>query len=290
METADAKRSRDQTREGGRNIHSVLLQVTSGPKGQHVMDLAIGLAGRWGARVIGLSAALPHRPHDTYSGLVLASVAPGEADLVESRLLAARDRFLKIAGDHGVKAEWRSVIHFPAWALCDAATAADIVVVGRGLNTDEEGLYQTVVVGDLLMGVGRPVLLLPEQPKAASLNRLLVAWKGGREGRRMLADALPIMRLAERVSLVHISEPLTDSGTLRQALHYLLERGVVAESFISSCDGGSVADVLMKEAEDRGAEAIIAGAYGHSRLREWCFGGVTRALLTRCSLPCVLSH
>jgi nucleotide-binding universal stress UspA family protein len=116
---------------------------------------------------------------------------------------------------------------------------------------------------------------------------------GVREARRAVTDALPMLHEAKRVHVVEIRAPGNDART-RQRLDdvalYLMRHRVAAETRVLTQDDHDAGRALMRAAQEEGADLIVAGAYGQSRLGEWVFGGATRSLLSAASVCCLLSH
>jgi nucleotide-binding universal stress UspA family protein len=132
--------------------------------------------------------------------------------------------------------------------------------------------------------VPKPVTSLP-------LKRVAIAWKDVREARRAVRDALPLLQKAESVMIVEISEGGDGSlQRLKDVAGYLNRHGIeiVAER-VRPLEIGA-ADALLRLAHDENINLIVAGAYGHSRLGEWVFGGVTRGLLDESQVCCLFSH
>ena len=143
---------------------------------------------------------------------------------------------------------------------------------------------------DLLMQTGRPLLVVPDACDWLDLRSVLIAWKDTPECRRAVADALPILREAKDVVVAEIVEDEADRSAALSGVEDLVAwlfapwRGR-RPRVPSEC--GNAAAQLDRIASEVGAGMVVAGAYGHSRFREWVFGGVTKRLLTpssRCSL------
>jgi nucleotide-binding universal stress UspA family protein len=136
------------------------------------------------------------------------------------------------------------------------------------------------------------VLVVPAALESLCLERMLVCWKDTRESRRAIVDAMPLLKKASRVTIVEIAADEQLPGIrnrLDDVAIWLKRHGVAAmvQATASAVDPGSA---LCRIADEHDIDVIIAGAYGHSRVREWAFGGVTRGMLMntqRCSL---LSH
>jgi nucleotide-binding universal stress UspA family protein len=166
-------------------------------------------------------------------------------------------------------------------------------VVGEAARGALADPFVQVDPSDLVMQVGRPLLVVPESCKWLDLRSVLVAWKDTVEARRAVSDALPLLRKSTEVTVAEIIEEEVDRvaalSRVGDVVRWLSRHGVMArEQVPEQC--GDAATQLERIASNVGAGVVIAGAYGHSRLSEWILGGVTRRLvnpLNRCSL---LSH
>jgi len=186
--------------------------------------------------------------------------------------------------------EWRCTEDFPARFIVQQARAADIIVVGASRADALADPFVQANSSDLLMQTGRPLLVVPDAGDWLDLRSVLVAWKDTPECRRAVADALPILREAKNVIVVEIVEDEANRAAALSAVEdliaWLLRHGVVASQRVPR-EYGNAAEQLDSIASEVGAGLIVAGAYGHSRFREWVFGGVTKRLLApsrRCSL------
>ncbi len=140
---------------------------------------------------------------------------------------------------------------------------------------------------------GAPVLLLPPGVRVETVGRKsLIAWNGAREALRAVHDALPLLKQAREATVFAFS---SRPSALQESAHFLTEHlgrhGVVAEiADWTNAQGLSPVEALLACAEDRGADLIIAGVFGHSRLYEEIFGGVSIELLRQQSAPMLMSH
>jgi nucleotide-binding universal stress UspA family protein len=172
--------------------------------------------------------------------------------------------------------------------------SADLVVVSA-TNPDEITGVERDFVEQVVMAVGRPVIVLPAKGDARlSLKEIVIGWDGGREAARAAFDALPLLRKAEKVRIVRIDPQKDPSlrGSVAGAdlAETLARHGIRAEAQGYPTDGQDEGQALMRCAEDNGAGLIVMGAYGHSRLAEFIFGGATRFVLTRMTRPVLMSH
>jgi nucleotide-binding universal stress UspA family protein len=160
------------------------------------------------------------------------------------------------------------------------ARAADVIVVGARA----EPIVDPCVAADpsdLVMQAGRPVIVVPPTVQWLDMRSVLVAWKDVREARRAVFDALPILAAAKDVTIAEIPEQdseRTDAlSHVEDVARWLRDHGIVANTVVPEAET-DVAKQLDRIAANVGAGAVIAGAYGHSRFREWILGGVTRHL------------
>ena len=190
---------------------------------------------------------------------------------------------------------WRSQLTFGPVCeyVANEARGADLVVAAHDPGDQLFFPSGQAEAGDLLMRLGRPALLAPPTASDLKLRRALVCWSDKREARRALADALPLLQASERVDVVEIVDAkfLAESQRRLDELgHWLGRRGVTATCFAKASNGETEASQLATTSKELDADLIVAGAFGHSRLREWAFGGVTRDLLLQAD-RCVLgSH
>jgi nucleotide-binding universal stress UspA family protein len=181
-------------------------------------------------------------------------------------------------------------LELPYELVSREARAADLVIVGaRHTGGDVQDLVDP---GVILLRAGRPVLVAPDAVAPPQLRRVVVAWKETRECRRAVRDALPFLQRAEEVLILGIDEgqPETAKRHLSDVAGYLRRHGVVVPREVWRQARGPIAAELLHLVSDEGADLIVAGGYGHSRLGEWIFGGVTHELLASSPVCCLLSH
>ena len=198
------------------------------------------------------------------------------------RLSELEAEFRNAIGKRATSVEWRSAQALSGPYLLQQSRAADLLVVGaRSEAIVDIGIAADP--GDLLMQAGRPLIVVPPMVKWLDLRSVLVAWKDVREARRAVFDALPLLAAAKDVTIAAIPEKQGErADVLAQVADvaaWLRGHGIVASTVVPDKVTGAI-DQLDKIAADIDAGAVIAGAYGHSRLREWVLGGVTRHLAT----------
>lgn len=253
-------------------------------------QLAIELAERFGAALIGISGWAP-RPAFMVQGIVVdATLAERDFQAMNARLDEMGKKFRSLAKqiEH---VEWRGTIGFPTELLVRNARAADLIIIGREPAPGD--LYSAPDTGAVLLRAGRPVLMVPDAIGSFTARRVVVAWKDTREARRAVRDALPFMQAAEEVLVVEICEEERTPDAQREiddVTRYLIRHKVIVGAQACLRPKGAVSGELLHFATEERADLLIAGAYGHSRLGEWIFGGVTRDLVAASPICCLLSH
>jgi nucleotide-binding universal stress UspA family protein len=278
---------------------SILVNVeTDSPSSDARTALAASLARRFKARLIGVAAAAVRSipvVDPTGAAMVDAEILQAEQDRLVADLQAAGAAFLARPEISGIDCEWRSVVYMPGEAVAREARAADLLVIGRDEERVGRGAYRSVDPGEVVLGAGRPVLVVPPGARELRARHIVVGWKDAREARRAVADALPFLIEAETVEVVAVAGDDEADAATRQAndvVHFLdRHRGRGgAKAHVTREREAAAAAVLIMAAQQNDADLIVAGGYGHARLTEWVFGGVTRELLRRCPVCCLLSH
>jgi nucleotide-binding universal stress UspA family protein len=250
------------------------------------------VADRFRSKVIGVAAGLPKVPIHA-DGMIATSVLEADFGQLNRAIARCESRFRSAFKDVGDSLEWRSDAANPADFLAVQARATDLLVVGRSENFTTLAPYQPLNIGDVVMSAGRPILVVPPHCAALTPNRILIAWKDTAEARKAVSAALPLLTQATELTIVEIvsSEVERDASGERVAdvAKWLQRHNVSARARVelAASDAGSQLDGIADEAQ---ADIIVAGAYGHARLREWIFGGVTHHLLLQSSTCVLLAH
>ena len=201
------------------------------------------------------------------------------------------ERFRNLAGRTVPTMEWRGSFHFPREVIAAEARAADLVIISS--HTVAEDIYHAFDPGTVLLNAGRPVFVVPDGIASNTGQRVLVAWKDTREARHAVQSALPYLAAAKHITLVEVAENVLERVArerLDDVEKYLDRHGIKVTGKSVLTPKGSISDQLTSVAKSEGADLIVAGAYGHSRLGEWVFGGVTRGLLQNSEVCCLLSE
>jgi nucleotide-binding universal stress UspA family protein len=271
---------------------SILVHVTPTPEGERALKCAAMLADQMDATLIGLGVqALPPPPMGDPSGMVTGDWIVAMRELIEDNLKKAHLSFKAASHNLSKRAIWECGIQLPGPAVARSARAADLIVVTSPAAGNDDG-YAVVRPGELAIETGRPVLVVPRDARPLAAKRIVLAWKDTREARRAMSDALPFFQKAEEVLVLEVCEPGQEAdakirtGDVAEAL---ARHGVNATPRVEAHHPAD-AHQILRQASIFGADLIVLGAYGHSRLGEWVFGGATRDLLDNTDRYLLLSH
>jgi nucleotide-binding universal stress UspA family protein len=275
-------------------IKDLVVNLTGSTPQDFAADCAISIAKMFAAHLAGI-------------GFVYEPVIPGSllggipVDLIEAQrqenakaAKAAVARFEAAAKAAGLSAEVRILdasIAGAADLFGRIARRFDLAVVGQA--RPREGSSEELLIEGALFESGRPIVIVPYvQSKGLKLERALVCWDASRPATRAIADALPFLRRALTVEIVAVSgehgKGVELAGT--NMARHLARHGINAELKRVSAGNADVPSAIRAHAIQSGADFMVMGGYGHSRLREFILGGVTRTFLTSTTIPVLMSH
>jgi nucleotide-binding universal stress UspA family protein len=272
---------------------TILVHVDNGKYCPARLEMAINLARRFDAHLVGLHALTAVR-------LPAYAIAEAGATLIEAQKSVAREQatraealFRKTTVDSGLgSTEWRVSADDAVDAMTLHARYADMVVLGQPRERDGSGV-ESDFAERVILGAGRPVLMVPYAGKFEGVGKnVLVAWNTGREATRALTDSIPLLREAKQVHVVVFNPEGTAHGAVPGADIglYLARHKVPVEVSYHRADDIDVGNQLLSRVADLGIDLIVMGAYGHSRMRELVMGGATRTILESMTAPVLLSH
>ncbi len=271
---------------------TLMVHLDVGHPNSEVLQVAGDLAESFHANVMGIAVCQPMQIYDG-CGYASGDLVDQSCKDIENQIKEVETEFRNALEPRVANLKWQSAVMFTSLSdfIAREARRADLVVTGAVPSawlTPAQG----VNVGDLILQLGRPVLIVPTTAKPLKLGRVVVGWKDTRETRRAISDALPLLKKAAHVSLVEIaaSDDLAAARTrLTEVAGWLKRHDIDAES-LALLSIGDDSTRMNTIAEEQDADLIVAGAYGHSRLRESVLGGVTRELLRHSHLCSLLSH
>lgn len=249
--------------------------------------LAAGLTQRFEAILVGAAAQKVPAPvlvSDIYDA---QRQEDRNREAVRAELEQAREIFAHNA-EGAFDTEWHAAYAGPITHLVALARSADLVIVGQESGLEDAVMPLAVPPGAVLMEAGRPVLVVPPEVDRLRGARIVVAWKDTLEARRAVSSALGFIRHADQVFVAAAGAGSRSEGAEDVAAHLARHGAAVTTHLLQDQDSAS--EEILDFARRQEADLIVAGAYGHSRLREWAFGGVTRDLLHRSPVCCLMSH
>ena len=287
-------------------IATILAVLEGTDTSDSALSAALSLGKRFSARVDVLhveadaGAAVPI-VGEGMSGAAVEQILASLQEQAAARSKAARELFDSRAaqakltvvkpdaaiapGKHEVS--YRHVVGREDEMIVRYGRLVDVIVTAR---PEDGGDAETSVAFDAaLFDSGRPVLLTPSEPVSSIGETVAVAWNRSRESARAISGAMPILRKAQKVIILTGRED-DDGPEPSELAHYLAGHAIEPKNWAFTPGPGSIGDSLLAEAQKAGADLLVMGAYGHSRLRELVLGGATRGVLSRGAIPVLLVH
>ena len=283
----------------------ILAPLTGGQRDAAVLASAFAAAKPFNAHV----AALYVRPDPTealpfygesVSAAVMQEIADASKKASDASIIVARASLVAAAAAAGAAvldapelrdattASFREAVGNFADQVTLAARLSDLVIFGALKEGDRPGLTEAFEA--TLLETGRPVLLSPHAAPVTFCKKIALAWNESVASAHAVTAALPFLKCAESVEILSVTrgkDEIIDSAELKA---YLKLRGISASERVIDAGSRVVGDVLLEEASKGGAGMLVAGGYGHSRLREMFFSGVTRHVVSHADLPLFLVH
>jgi hypothetical protein len=277
--------------------YKTLLTVLTDPaEVKHTLDAAIQVATENGAHLDVLSLGLDRLQIGySYIGAAVALAqasmerATEDASALDSAVKATLANQDILWSSEGAVAQVGSISPL----VSQRARTSDLVLLAHPYGKDKAPEAEAVLEA-VLFDAASPVLLLPEgKLKPRSGRNIVIAWNEGREAMSAVRGAMPWLKAADIVDIVVVDPPVTgpdrsDPGGM--LCQMLVRHGVKAEVTVLARTTTRVSDVLKRHVRDRGADMLVMGAYGHSRLREALVGGATRDMLEEAEIPLLLAH
>jgi nucleotide-binding universal stress UspA family protein len=274
-------------------IRDIVVNLNVGAKASPASDFAISVAAAFNAHLTGIAFLYDPVVPVSSVGLLPAEVIVTQQDY-QAAVRAARERFAAASESAGVTAE-PLTLSASVVGVGDQfgkiARRFDLAVVDQAES--ETNAVQGVIVEAALFDSGRPVICVPFiQKEPLKLDRVMVCWDGGRAAARAIGDAMPFLQRAGRVEVVMVTKERGKQDQIEGSDigAHLARHGLNVEVKHIPIGDIDVAAMLLSLAADAGIDFIVMGGYGHSRLREFVLGGVTRSILQSMTVPVLMSH
>ena len=229
------------------------------------LEIAGQLAERFGAKVIGITAAEFSPPLYFTSGEQAQKLVDQGRAAIKNRVAEVESEFRAAMQNRVTEVEWRCAEDFPSRYIVQQARASDILVVGEAGRATIADPFVQVSPSDLVMQTGRPLLVVPDACNWLDLRSVMIAWKDTAEARRAVADALPLLHKASDITIVEIVEEQADRtaalSRVKDVAAWLSRHGVSASGQVPE-ECGEAGGLLERIASEVGAGVVVAGAYG----------------------------
>lgn len=275
---------------------TIAVHLIDDSRTEALIEAAVTLSTRFGAHLIGVHVAadISHVPAFRDGSTVIDSIKEHQRQSRD----AIQTAFARATAGRGLSSELRLLEsqprRDPASLLLGVARATDLVVVNQ-----PKSIWEVPSPLDdperLALVCGRPVLMIPRAGARRDMNsHALVAWKNTREAARAVFDALPLLQASRRVTVLKLAEHQMEAGDVpvsRIDIAAALERhGVKTDVVVAAAARRDTGAQILASAEDAGADLLVMGAYGHTRMTEYMFGGATRHVARHMTLPTLFSH
>lgn len=263
----------------------------------HLLGTCSSLAVRHGAHVTGVYIIPSVEVYAVYGGIAMADVVDAQRLRYQAMSKDVRKKFEHIMGLNSLSHEWRELDAMSSSIgreFAQQCRFADLGVIAQ-VDSNESCGVEPSFAEYVVMEAGRPVLLVPRGKSFETIgNKVLMGWNGSKEAARACFDALPLLSADSDIDIIWVDpqKQRTQAGNVPGAeLATTLARHdlkITAEPMpTSDTDAGNA---LLTHAGDVGADLLVMGAYGHSRVREFIFGGATEHVLNNMTVPVLMSH
>jgi nucleotide-binding universal stress UspA family protein len=278
-------------------LRDILVYVDGSPRSYVTLGLAAELASRFEAYLIGLHVigfTMPsYHPTTPYEGCPPSPRVTGV--IRDSELLVAREceeRFDDQLGRHGLRGEWHQRQGMVATSVAREARYVDLAIVTQVDVAKPPLGTRRYVPREVLLSSGRPILVVPH---IGTFNRvgdhILIGWNGSRESTRAVNDAIPLLKRAAKVTVLEVEPRRETERTKFGDIAPHLERyGINVTNTKCVRRESGTSNILLEYAAEIGADLLVIGGYGYSRLRALVLGGVSSNMLKRMTIPVWMSH
>jgi nucleotide-binding universal stress UspA family protein len=272
---------------------TILLSLNELARNKSIIPAVAKLAAQNGAEVIGLYVlpGITIYPASTYAAA--PDIFDGNRRHFEKEQAAIHDLFEKGMASEGVSCQFQVIdsdVPLIAPEVIKNSRNAELLVISATRQSDDRGVEYDFVES-VVMASGRPVLVLPiDDTLTLDFSDVLLAWNESRESSRAAFDALPFLQHAKTVHITKIDH--TQRGTMPgvDIAETLARQGVSCDVMALASEGMTHGEALLRAAKEQNSGLVVMGAYGHSRVMEFVFGGATRHVIKHLDRPVLMSH
>ena len=284
---------------------TVLAPISAPEVGSSILRTALHLARAFDAHIDVLHVRPDPRGLVPYTGEGMdGSMIEEIMDVTEreggEREVRSREMFDAFAAENGVRVadepgngagvsmSWMSTVGREDEVVATRGRIYDIVAVGRPIK--EAALPSPITLEAALLDTGRPILVAPPEAGDGFGKSIAIAWEGSPEAARAIADAIPLLEKADRVTVLSARAAQVSPIGADDLRHRLAWHGVDCEIQSFEAAASELGAAFLRQSSMAGADLLIKGAYSQSRLRQLILGGRTRHILAHAEIPVLLSH
>jgi nucleotide-binding universal stress UspA family protein len=293
---------------GRRRMKTILVPTEQSGAMEQALNCALLLAEKFGGRVEGFAlrpAVAEMVAMDPDAGMTMVAVKENDADMVRQaeelfRAFMQRRGIAQQAGDAPPSpSAVGSTVHSVTWAWnADAPSGHDFVgsygrvfdIIVLARPGEQWQSPSMVTLESALFESGRPVLIAPPDGLRSLATNIMIAWNRSTEQARATAFAMPLLKRAERVTILTVEGATVAGPSGEELAHSLAAHGIAAATMTLPAGKANAGEMILRKASELGCDLIVKGAYTQSRLRQMIFGGTTRHILTNANLPVLMAH
>jgi len=275
-------------------VKDIIVNLSVTKEGSVVGKYAVSVAAALQAHLTGVAFIYDPVVPISGAGYIPAEVIETQREDNETAAEAAIKSFTVATDQAGISAEPLMTSASLAGAgdrFARMAQRFDLAIVGQA--QPEISSMEQIIGETTLFESGRPMIMVPYIQKAPfKTDNVMICWDGSRTAARAVADAIPVIRDSGRVEIVIVTNERGKEDEIEGADigQHLARHGLKVDVHRISGGNIDVADALLSHAADSGADLMVMGGYGHSRLREFVLGGVTRSIFESMTVPVLMSH
>lgn len=277
------------------SFKDILVHVDATPASRIRLRLGLSLARRFAGRLSGLHVIPDPDVPPYFKPSAIERIAEIYAENAREAADRAEILFREETKDSSPDAAWECLSGDMPERIAERARFSDLLVLGQFDTENPHGISAFLLPAKVVFGAASPILVVPNARTSGELGKCIVAtWDGSREAARAIRDAMPLLKGAEQVLLLAIDPSRQghahDGADAPQLVAHLGRHGVQAAIEEVSSTGKTVTDALLACTAELGADLMVMGAYGHSRVVEFIFGGTTQELLEKTNIPVLMSR
>jgi len=285
------------------SVRKILVPLSGVNAEAPVIGTALAVARKFGAQVVGLfvrpdpTEALPYLG-DGVSGQVIEQLMKAAKEASDISSAKAREAFANAVQKAGLplvqgggagtlpSARFLDVTGHRDDVVAAHAQLSDIIVFGEATS----GIAGGSTLEAAMMSAGRPVLIAPKAVAPAIGGTVVIGWDDSPVAAHAVTAAMPFLDEAKKVIIFSVGRKELDPAPASMLADYLALHGVVADIHLVEAQGQPIGSVLLSNAEKAGADLLVVGGYGHSRLREFILGGATQHIRSHATIPVLMAH